>query len=132
MDEAYAYRSIDDVIVRLAPLLAERQLCVLERSVSERQGLAGELLLSVRMPTTSSVPRMAYDIVSAEDGSCHAIEAHGEALDAGDKGTAKAMQSAYKYAMIHAFVIPVSGSGDADASSPKLRSSTLSCGPVQG
>jgi hypothetical protein len=127
--ENYPYRSIDDLLIRLSPLLAEHRLCVLprvlERSASERQGLAGELLLSVSV-------RVAYDLVSAEDGSVHTIESYGEALDGGDKGTAKAMQSAYKYAMLQAFAVPVSGSEDADAKSPRLKAPDLPCEPVQG
>jgi hypothetical protein len=125
----YAYRSIDDVMLRLAPLLAEHKLCVLprvlERSVSERQGTGGELLLAVSV-------HVAYDIVAVEDGSTHTIEAYGEALDASDKGTAKAMQSAYKYAMLQAFAVPVTGSEDADARSPQLKAPELPAEPVQG
>ena len=39
--------------------------------------------------------RVAFDLVSVEDGSVHTVEAYGEALDEGDKGTAKAMSAAY-------------------------------------
>jgi len=127
--DEYAYRSIDDVLVRLSPLLAEHRLCVLprmlERSVSERQGVAGELLLAVSV-------HVAYDLVSAEDGSAHTIEVWGEALDSSDKGTAKALQSAYKYALLQAFAVPVSGSEDADARSPRLKAPNLPRQPVQG
>ena len=125
----YAYRSIDDVVVRLAPLLAEHKLCVLprvlDRAVAERTGANGELLLSVAL-------KVAYDLVSLEDGSSHTIEVYGEALDASDKATAKAMQSAYKYAVIQAFAIPVTGSEDADARSPRLGQPDLTAEPVQG
>ena len=113
----YAYRSIDDVMIRLAPLLAEHRLCVLprvlKREVTERCGLAGELLVSVTL-------KVAYDLVSLEDGSRHRIKVFGEALDASDKATSKAMQQAWKFAMIQAFAIPVSGSEDVDARSPRL------------
>jgi hypothetical protein len=125
----YAYRSIDDVLIRLAPLLAEHKLCVLprvlERQVTERTGLAGELLVSVAL-------KVAYDLVSLEDSSSHRIEAYGEALDPSDKATAKAMQSAYKYAVIQAFAIPIIGSEDADASSPRLVQPKPAIEPVQG
>lgn len=128
-EDDYAYRSIDDVLNRLSPLLAEHRLCVLprvlERSFSERQGLAGELLLSVSL-------RVAYDLVCVEDGSVHAIEVAAEALDPGDKGTAKAMQSAYKYAMIQTFSIPVSGTEDADSRSLRSKARENHLEPGQG
>jgi hypothetical protein len=127
--EDYAYRSIDDVLARLAPLLAEHRLCVLprvlEREVTERHGSAAELLVSVAL-------KVAYDLVSLEDGSSHTVEVFGEALDPSDKATAKALQSAYKYAMIQAFAIPVTGSEDADANSPRLGRSDATPEPVQG
>lgn len=113
----YLYRSIEDVLARLAPLLAEHRLCILpqvvERTATDRTGEAGELLVSVTV-------RCAFHIVSAEDGSAHIIKAFGEALDASDKGTAKAMQSAYKYAVLQAFCVPVPQAEDADARSHRL------------
>ncbi|MFC4296146.1 ERF family protein [Novosphingobium tardum] len=126
--DGYHYRSIDDVYARLAPLLAAHRLCVLpralERVCSERSGSAGEPLVHVAL-------RSAFDLVSVEDGSRHTVEAFGEALDAGDKATSKAMAAAYKYAMIQAFCIPA-GSDDADAASPRLVQPRHEPEPVQG
>ncbi|QGN56124.1 hypothetical protein GKE62_17805 [Novosphingobium sp. Gsoil 351] len=114
-DEGYAYRAIDEVVERLAPLLAEHNLCilprVLERTQGERTDPEGQNLIHV-------VLRVAFDLVSVEDGSSHTIEAIGEALDHGDKASAKAMTSAYKHAVLHAFCIPASGREDPDRSSP--------------
>jgi hypothetical protein len=125
----YLYRSIDDVMARLSPLLAEHRLCilprVLERTAADRQGENGELLVSVCV-------RVAFDLVSAEDGSAHTIGAAGEALDAGDKGTAKAMQSAYKYALLQAFCVPVPHTEDADARSHRLKAPQLPTQPEEG
>ena len=108
----YLYRSIEDVLGALAPLLARHRLCVLPR-VLEREALrigrAG-ILVSVRA---------AFDLVSALDGSAHSIESFGEALDDSDKGTAKAISAAYKSAMLQAFCIPVPQE-DVDATSPRL------------
>lgn len=113
----YLYRSIDDVLERLAPLLAQHRLCilprVLERQTCERVDEQGGLLVGVAL-------RVAFDLVSAEDASCHTIEAFGEALDAGDKATPKAMQSAYKFAVLQAFCIPAVHTEDADAGSHRL------------
>lgn len=125
----YVYRSIDDVLDRLAPLLAEHKLCILPRVLNRKQELltqpGGEVLVHVTL-------RVAFDLVSAEDGSSHTIEAFGEALDYSDKGTAKAMSSAYKYAVLQAFCVPVMGSEDGDAASPRHRRDTSKCEPVNG
>ena len=113
----YLYRGIDDVLKRLSPLLAEHRLCilprVLERSSTDRIGEDGKLLMSVAV-------KAAFDVVSVEDGSIHIIESFGEALDGGDKGTAKAMQSAYKYAVLQAFCVPVEQTEDADRQSHRI------------
>src|SRR5689334_23671723 len=96
--DEYKYRSIDDVLNRLAPLLAKHRLCVLpkvrKREVTDRLGDNLQLLTCVAL-------RVSFTLVGADDGSSHGVEAYGEALDAGDKATAKAMSAAYKSAMIH-------------------------------
>lgn len=128
-DERYAFRGIDDVSKALAPLLARHKLCVLprvlERTCVERQGASSTVLISVNL-------RVAFDFVSARDGSSHAVEAWGEALDGGDKATAKAMTSAYKHAMLQAFCIPVEGLEDADVRSHQLKPDLEQPDPVQG
>ena len=114
----YRYRSIDDVLNRLSPLLARHKLCVLpralERTSADRVGESDLLLVGV-------VLRVAFELVSSVDGSSHTIEAFGEALDASDKATAKAMSSAYKHAMLQAFCVPVAQIDDADASPHRLK-----------
>ena len=129
LDDGYAYRAIDEVVERLAPLLGEHKLCilprVLERTQGERIDPTGESLIHVTL-------RVAFDLVSVEDGSSHTIEAVGEALDHSDKASAKAMTSAYKHAVLHAFCIPVSGREDADRCSPGRNSSAALPAPVEG
>ncbi|HUE78776.1 MAG TPA: ERF family protein [Sphingomicrobium sp.] len=124
----YHYRSIDDLLGRLGPLLAKHGLCVLPRvllrKAEVRNGEAGGLLLSVRL-------LVAFAIVSARDGSRCTVRAWGEALDESDKGTAKAMSAAYKSAMLQLFCVPVAGE-DADASSQRLRLKEHSPEPDQG
>jgi hypothetical protein len=127
--EHYQFRSIDDVYNRLSPVLAKHKICilpkVLERSVVQRHGSDGALLLSVTL-------KIAYHIISADDGSSHVIEVFGEALDEGDKATSKAMSSAYKYALLQAFCIPVVGHQDADGTTHKVRRAQGVAEPVQG
>ena len=126
----YRYRSIDDVLNRLSPLLAKHKLCVLprvlERTSTDRVGEADLLLVGVAL-------RVAFDLVSSADGSIHTVEAFGEALDASDKATAKAMSSAYKHAMLQVFCVPVAQIADTDASSHRLkRARTHQREPVEG
>lgn len=127
--DEYKYRSIDDVLNRLAPLLAKHRLCVLprvrERQTTERLSDNLQLLINVAL-------RVSFTLVSADDGSSHRVEAYGEALDAGDKATAKAMSGAYKSAMLQTFCIPVGDTEDADAASHKLAAKTHVPEPVQG
>jgi len=124
----YRYRSIDDVLAALAPLLPKYRLCVLpqvlNRTTTDRGGMDGSLLLNVTL-------HMAFDLVSSDDGSSHRVQAYGEALDPSDKATAKAMSAAYKSAMLQAFCIPVTRD-EADATGHKLKVQTHVPAPVQG
>ena len=125
----YKYRSIDDVLDRLAPLLAQHRLCVLPRALKrtevERRDEAQRSLFHVSL-------KVAFTLVSTEDGSRHKIETYGEALDASDKATSKAMSAAYKSAMIQTFCIPLAGAEDTDRFSPKVSSRVHVAEPIQG
>lgn len=127
--DQYQYRSIDDIQSRLAPLLAKHRLCVLprvlERIAVDRNGARNELLVSVAL-------KVAFDLVSAVDETRHTVEAYGEALDAGDKATSKAMSSAYKAAMLQTFCVPVVGIEDPDSHTYKLQRSDHEPQPVGG
>lgn len=125
----YKYRSIDDVLERLAPLLSKHELCVLpralERSVTERSDEQARLVVHV-------VLRVEFTLTSVHDGSSHAVEAYGEALDGGDKATAKAMSAAYKTAMVQTFCIPAFGGEDADRTRHRLMQKVHDPAPIQG
>lgn len=127
--EGYQYRSIDDVLDRLSPLLARHRLCILprvmDRICTERIEASGALLTGVTL-------KVAYQFVSVLDGSEHTIETYGEALDENDKATAKAMSAAYKTAVLQAFCIPIAGLEDADSSSLRIAHATHKPEPVQG
>lgn len=128
VEEQYQYRSIDDVTARLGPLLAKQGLCALPRVLRRESrpcfSAEGQLLSHVRL-------LVAYDLVSARDSSRHSIRVWSEALDAGDKGTAKALSSAYKGAMLQLFCIPAA-TEDADATSYKLKPAIAEVEPPQG
>ena len=109
--QGYQFRGIDDIYNALAPELAKNKLCllprVLERTCEERQTKSGSTLFYVNV-------KVAFDFVSAEDGSRHEIVTLGEAMDSGDKATNKAMSAAYKYAALMAFCIPTEGDNDTE------------------
>lgn len=69
---------------------------------------------------TTSKTTMRYTFVDPEDGSTHAIEMVGEGRDASDKSTSKAGSMAFKYALLQALCIPVTGLDDSDASPPQV------------
>jgi hypothetical protein len=114
----YRFRGIDDIYNALSPLLAKHRLCILprivERSCVERRSTAGEALFAVTV-------RAAFEFVSVRDGSSHVVETFGEALDGGDKATAKAMSAAYKYAALQTFCIPTEADHDADAVTHRVK-----------
>jgi len=122
----YQYRSIDDVLNALAPLLAKHRLCVLPR-ILEREGAIAHNV----EPMTHVAIRAAFDLVSSLDGSTHTVESFGEALDVSDKATAKAISAAYKSAMLQTFCIPVPQE-DADSHSPRLGRHLLFAEPTEG
>jgi len=130
LQDQYHYRSIDDVLAKLAPLLSRHRLCVLPRVLRReacyRTGEAALVLISVEV-------LVAYDLVSSRDGSRHVVRTFGEALDPSDKATAKALSAAYKSAMLQTFCIPANGGDEADATTQSLRSPTaVEREPVQG
>jgi hypothetical protein len=122
----YQYRSIEDVLNTLAPLLAKHKLCVLPRILERTDSLHGNA-----EPMTHVAVRAAFDLVSSLDGSTHTVESYGEALDVSDKATAKAISAAYKSAMLQSFCIPVPQE-DADSHSPRLGRNLLFAEPPEG
>ena len=128
LQDQYQYRSIDDVLAKLAPLLSRHRLCVLPRVLRRKAGFrtgeANSVLVSVEL-------LVAYDLVSGRDGSRHTVRAFGEALDPSDKATAKALSAAYKSAMLQTFCI---GDGaEADAATHRMRRlPVVEKEPVQG
>lgn len=115
--DRYRFRGIDDVYNALAPALAKHRLVVLPRVLSresvERSSANGRALFYVTV-------QVAFDFVSAVDGSVHTVMTYGEAMDRADKATNKAMSAAYKYAAMQAFCIPTEGDNDADATTHEV------------
>ncbi len=126
--DGFDYRSVDDILTTLAPLLAKHRLCVLPKAVERHvdRAVAGSA------KATKVVLRVAYELASAEDGSTHVLEVFGEASDEADKATAKAMSAAFKTAMIQTFCIPVVGADEPDAAAPSVNLKTHLPEPIQG
>lgn len=110
--QGWKFRGIDDVYNAIAPKLAKHKVVIIPTAISrvysERKSTSGSALFSV-------VERMAYDVVSAIDGSRFTMVMDGEAMDSGDKATSKAASIAYKYACFQLFCIPTEGDNDPDA-----------------
>lgn len=126
-DQGYMFRGIDDVYNAAAPLMAKHGLVTLprytERTVTERTSKHGSALFYVAL-------RGEIDFVAAEDGSCHTVVVYGEAMDASDKATNKAMAACHKYAIVQSFCIPTEGDNDAVASSPEVRPAETKAEPT--
>lgn len=116
--QGFRFRGIDDVYNALSGSLVAHGLVmlprVLSRSISERQGRSGGAIFSVAV-------EVAYDLIAVEDASTHTVVIVGEAMDAGDKATSKALSMAYKYAALQTFCIPIEGEPDADAESWQVK-----------
>jgi hypothetical protein len=119
MQQKYNFRGIDDIYNALSATLAKNKLCILprivKREVTERRTAKGGTLFYTTLTAE-------FDFVSAEDGSKHTVCTIGEAMDAADKSSNKAMSAAYKYACLQAFCIPTEGDNDADATTHEIAS----------
>lgn len=108
--QGYKFRGIDDVYNMVHPLMSKHQVfCIprmLAQDTSERITATGTTLRFVQLS-------MAYDFF-APDGSSVTAEVMGEAMDAGDKASNKAMSAAHKYALLQTFCIPTGDVPDAD------------------
>lgn len=106
----YRFRGIDDVYQAVHPLFAKFGIFTLPRvlaeDTTERTTEKGTVLRFVKLT-------MAYDFF-APDGSHVTAEVVGEAMDAGDKASNKAMSAAQKYALIQTLCIPTGDTPDAD------------------
>lgn len=125
--DGYDYRRVDDLLDRLAPLLAAHRLNVLPRVLRRQEfdrQMDGKSLCCVNL-------HVAFELISARDGSSITVEAYGEAWDESDKATAKASTAAFKTAMFQLFCIPVAGA-EADQSSPRFKCTLAYLEPPQG
>jgi hypothetical protein len=112
----YTFRSIDDVVNQLQPALVEAGVVLGSEVVAT----------ATEQYTTGKGTVMRWAMVHMRYtlhgplGDYLVAEGVGEAADASDKAHMKAMQQAYKYALLQVLAIPT-GEPDADADSPEGR-----------
>lgn len=113
IQQKFLYRSIDDVMNELHPLLAECGLFIVPEVLSEerteRQSQNGGTLFYSRQ-------KIKFTFY-ATDGSHLSAVIIGEAMDSGDKASNKALSIAYKYACLQVFCIPTEDVKDPDGQS---------------
>lgn len=106
----YAYRSIDEFMNVLNPLLGKHKVTiipeVLKNERTQFQSANGAKMLSVVM-------EIKYTFY-AEDGSHVSCTMIGEAFDSGDKASNKAQSVALKYAVMQVFMVPTEDIQDPD------------------
>jgi ERF superfamily len=115
--QQFMYRSHDDVLNALNPLLAKYGVYVvpevLERIPDRRETARGSVMYEVNL-------LVRYSFI-ASDGSWIAGSAWGEGTDSGDKATNKAMTMAFKNVLAQSFAVSTQEAQayDADGTSPE-------------
>lgn len=115
LQQNYQFRGIEDVLNAAQPALVKHEVfCapkVKERLREERPTKSG----GVMFYTTLTVRHRFF----TSDGSHVDVVTVGEAMDAGDKSSNKAMSAAYKYALVELFAIPTKEAIDTESDSPE-------------
>lgn len=131
----YAYRSVDDVINAVGPMLTKAGVIT---SISYHDVAAEDVSIVNQRGESRNARRIAClqrvkFSHSNDDGVITALdtEAIGEGLDSGDKAANKAMSIAYKYALGLSLPIPFVGRDDPDAEQPVLAGAAHGHGPKQ-
>jgi len=100
--QGYKFRGIDDVYLKLQPLLAKYGVFTTLEVIDEQRT---ERLTKTGTALTYSILKIRYDFW-ATDGSKVSCTVIGEGMDSGDKASNKAMSVAQKYAFLQIFSIP--------------------------
>jgi hypothetical protein len=115
-DQGYSFRSIDHFMSALSPAMAAAGVhiapAVLQRLTDDTHETRGGAIMrwvDVEMRFTFYGPAGdSFDVVT-----------WGEARDAADKATNKAMTGAFKYAIMQAFMVPTEDLDDQDRTTPE-------------
>ena len=98
----YLFRGVDDVMNAVGPALRKHGVVIVPECVEARYRDTQTTTGKATRETTVMVTYRAY----GPAGDSITIMAPGESLDAGDKGTPKAMSVAYRTALLQALTIP--------------------------
>lgn len=126
--QRFKYRSIDDVMSYVNPILGKHNICISGMEVLEHR--------TVNETTKSGNASLRHFVkimysLSAEDGSvCH-YTLIGESADTGDKGVNKCYAIAYKYFLTQAFCIPIADIQDPDQTSHEFIAKKSAPPPAQ-
>lgn len=107
--EMYKARSIDAVYNLLSPLFATHGITIGINCLSKETTSA----VAKQSILYSTTVKVEYSFISKTDGSKHTVTMFGDANDYGDKGLAKALSMAFKYACFQVLCIPVCDDPDA-------------------
>lgn len=123
--QGYNFRGIADLYTACQPVMAKYGVHVapheiLDYACQDRPTKSGGTMMHVRM-------RVIFRAYS-QDGSFVQVTTVGEAMDAGDKSSNKAMSAAMKYALIQLFSIPEDDPDiDTENSSPEVGGGNQQC-----
>lgn len=104
--QKFNFRGVDAVVNSVYPALVEHKVTVQPKVLSYEYDTIEVGQGSGRKPMGHARVIVEYTFTSAEDGSSTSTSAAGEAFDAGDKATPKAMSVALRTAMLQALMLP--------------------------
>lgn len=109
--QKFMFRGIDTIMNDLHDLFAKHGVFPMPVGVEKTQTTRPSKMGGTLICTDLIVRYRFY----ATDGSYVDAEVPGEAMDSGDKSTAKALSIAFKYLLLQTFVIPTAEKKDPDA-----------------
>jgi hypothetical protein len=116
----YRFRSVDDVLNALHPVLVRNYVSFASEAHDHRMTIVEEPKPGGGVRRISRATLSVDVTFYAPDGSSIVSTAAGEGVDYnGDKATNKAMAAAFKYALFYGLVIPLAEIEDSDADAPQ-------------
>lgn len=102
-EQNYKYRSIEDVVNAMAPVLVKHNLLITPQC---RTMQSNEYTTKSGAKMQRTVLHMDYNMLCTIDGSIYPVSIASEGSDMNDKATNKANSFAYKYMLAQTFCIP--------------------------
>ena len=108
--QRFYYRGVEDAVNALAPIMTKYKVFAVPEVLDSRRE---EFLTAKNTKMNLTVLTVRFTFF-ADDGSNVSAVTVGEAMDAGDRASGKAMSNALKYALYQVFCIPTQESAGAD------------------